>query len=88
MTVVQADAVEYLESCPAGLFGAFTLSNIGDSAGAAYMTRLTDAVARAATPGAVIVDRSFAEPENVDDEQWARRDRAMLWGRIRITSAS
>ena len=87
VTVVQADAVEYLESCPAGSFAAFTLSNIGDAAGAAYMTRLTAAVAHAATAGAVIVDRSFAEPENADDEQWARRDRAMLWGRVRITSA-
>ena len=86
VTVVEADAVEYLESCPTGSFDAFSLSNIGDGAGAAYVARLGAAVARAATPGAVIVDRSFAEPENAEEEKLARRDRAMLWGRVRVSS--
>ena len=84
VTVVQADAAEYLESCPDGAFAAFTLSNIGDAAGAAYMTRVAAAVARAAAPGAIIVHRSVAEPETAADDTWARRDRALLWGRIRV----
>src|SRR5712692_20076 len=36
VTVLQADAVEYLEACPAHTFGALTLSNIIDAASAPY----------------------------------------------------
>ena len=84
VSAVEADAAEYLERCPPGAFGAFTLSNIGDSAGEPYMRRLRAAVARAASRGAVIVSRSFSEPVSIDEEQWARRDRAMIWGRVRV----
>lgn len=82
--VVHADAAEYLETCPAGSFDAVTLSNIGDAAGAAYAARLAAAVARAAASRAVVVQRSFAEPENAEEDLWAARDRSLIWGRILV----
>jgi S-adenosylmethionine:diacylglycerol 3-amino-3-carboxypropyl transferase len=85
VTVLQADAAEYLEACPAHTFSAFTLSNITDAASAPYVARLDAAVKHAAQPGAVVVLRSFAEPQNQEEDAWARRDRALLWGRIRVT---
>jgi len=84
ITAVEADAVEYLEACAPHSFTALTLSNILDGVGGAYGSRLDAAVARAAAPGAVIVMRSFAEPQTPDEDDWARRDRALLWGRIRV----
>ena len=84
VTVLQADAVEYLEACPAHTFGALTLSNITDAASAPYVARLDAAVAHAAQPGASVVLRSFAEPRSSEEDAWARRDRALLWGRIRV----
>jgi S-adenosylmethionine:diacylglycerol 3-amino-3-carboxypropyl transferase len=87
VTVLQADAAEYLEACPAHTFSAFTLSNITDAASARYVARLETAVERAARPGAVVVLRSFAEPQNAEEDAWARRDRALLWGRIRIAGS-
>jgi S-adenosylmethionine:diacylglycerol 3-amino-3-carboxypropyl transferase len=87
VTVVQADAVDYLEACPAHTFSAFSLSNILDAASAPYVARLEAAVQHAAKPGAVVILRSFAEPENPEDDMWARRDRALLWGRVRVASA-
>jgi S-adenosylmethionine:diacylglycerol 3-amino-3-carboxypropyl transferase len=87
VTVLQADAAEYLENCPAHTFGAFTLSNITDGASAPYVARLDAAVERAAQPGAVVVLRSFAEPQSPEEDAWASRDRALLWGRIRIAGS-
>ena len=84
VTVLEADAAEYLESCPPHTFNAFTLSNITDAASAPYVARLDAAVTRAARPGAVVVLRSFGEPQSSEEDAWARRDRAMLWGRIRV----
>ena len=84
VTVLQADAADYLDACPRGTFDAFTLSNICDAASAPYMTRLEAAIRRAGQPGAVVIQRSFAEPETSEEDMWARRDRALLWGRIRV----
>jgi S-adenosylmethionine:diacylglycerol 3-amino-3-carboxypropyl transferase len=84
VAAVHADAVEYLETCPPRSYGAITLSNILDGVGPEYGRRLDAAVRRAAAPGAVVILRSFAEPENADEEAWARRDRALFWGRIRV----
>jgi S-adenosylmethionine:diacylglycerol 3-amino-3-carboxypropyl transferase len=84
VTVLQADAAEYLEACPAQSFGAFTLSNITDAASAPYLARLDAAVEHAGQPGAVVVLRSFAEPQTPEEDAWAGRDRALLWGRIHI----
>jgi S-adenosylmethionine:diacylglycerol 3-amino-3-carboxypropyl transferase len=84
LAVHLADAAEYLEACPARTFSAFTLSNIIDAASTSYVARLDAAVNHAALPGAVVVVRSFAEPQNAEEEAWARRDRALLWGRIRV----
>jgi S-adenosylmethionine:diacylglycerol 3-amino-3-carboxypropyl transferase len=84
VTVLQADAAEYLEACPPHAFNAFTLSNITDAASTRYVARLDAAITRAAQPGAVVVVRSFAEPHSLAEDAWARRDRALLWGRIRV----
>jgi hypothetical protein len=81
-----ADAVEYLERCPPGRFGAFTLSNIFDGADSVFARRLWSAVRRAAAPNAVVVVRSFAGPRNDEEEERAGRDRGMIWGRVSVTN--
>jgi hypothetical protein len=81
---VCADAAEWLEHCSAGSFDAFTLSNIGDGASPAYQQRLWVAVRHAAKPGAVVVMRSFREPQSADQERWAALDRNGIWGRIHV----
>lgn len=86
VAVVEAGAAEYLEACPARSFDAFTLSNILDAANAGYARRLRAAVEHAARPGAVIVTRSFAEPGSAEEDEWARQDRAMLWGSIKVST--
>jgi hypothetical protein len=50
------------------------------------MARLEAAVKRAAQPGAVVIQRSFAKPETAEEDGWARRDRALLWGRVRVSA--
>jgi hypothetical protein len=51
------------------------------------VARLEAAVKRAAQPGAVVIQRRFAEPETAEEDGWARRDRALLWGRVRVSAA-
>lgn len=80
-----ADASTYLEACQPGSFDGFTISNILDGAPAAYRTRLLRATRAAASNGAVLVERSFGEPSSPQEEHWAMRDRAMLWGSVSIT---
>jgi hypothetical protein len=84
LRLAHGDAAGFLESSPPGSFDAFTLSNILDGAGEAYGERLRAAVAHAAAPGAVTILRSFGEPQTAGEEEWARRDRAPLWGRIAV----
>lgn len=86
LTLVCADAADYLEGCAPASFDGFSLSNILDGAGRAYGERLLRAVRRAAAPGAVLVLRSLAEPTQADDDRWAARDRSFLWGSVRIES--
>jgi S-adenosylmethionine:diacylglycerol 3-amino-3-carboxypropyl transferase len=81
----QADAAEYLEASSPGSFDAFTLSNILDAADVGYARRLQAAIEHAARPQAVVVMRSFAEPDRPEDDEWARQDRALLWGAITVT---
>jgi S-adenosylmethionine:diacylglycerol 3-amino-3-carboxypropyl transferase len=88
VTVACADAAEYLESVPAGTFGGFTLSNIVDSLGARGSARLRAAVRRAAGAGATVVLRSFAPAADAASEEWAARDRAFLWGSVRVVPAA
>src|SRR6266536_3260370 len=78
--VICADAAEYLERASPGSFDGFSLSNVFDGASAAYRSRLLRGVERAAAPGW----RSIAEPIETEDEQWAARDRSLIWGSVRV----
>lgn len=84
---VLADAASWLESCPARFFEAFALSNIMDGAEPEYYARLFRAVRHAASDGAVVVCRSFAEPPAADQVNHAERDRSLLWGMVDIRSS-
>jgi S-adenosylmethionine:diacylglycerol 3-amino-3-carboxypropyl transferase len=84
LTLVCADAAEYLEACAPASFDAFSLSNILDGAGRSYAERLLRAVRRAAAPTAVLVQRSLAEPVRPEDDRWAARERSFLWGSVRV----
>ena len=79
-----ADAIDFLEACAPGSFDGITLSNILDGADSEYSARLFDAVRRAASPGAVVILRSFREPTDDEGARWAARDRALFWGSIRV----
>jgi S-adenosylmethionine:diacylglycerol 3-amino-3-carboxypropyl transferase len=84
LTLVAADAAEFLESCAPRSFDAFSLSNILDGADEAYGARLFAAVRRAAGSGAVSMLRSFREPAGGDEAERAAEDRALIWGSIRV----
>jgi SAM-dependent methyltransferase len=85
---VNADAAELLASGPAGRFDGFTLSNILDAAPAVYRDRLLAAVRHAAAPGAVLVLRSFGEPQDAQAAEWAARDRSPLWGAVEVSEVN
>ncbi len=84
--LVCADAAEYLESCAPESFGALSLSNVLDGPEPEYVARLLEAVRRAAAPGAIVILRSFGEPLDPEEDAWAARDRALIWGRVRVWS--
>jgi len=86
--LVHADAAGYLEREPRASFEGFALSNILDGADAAYKARLVTAVKKSATPDAVVVLRSFADPPAASPTNRAAEDRAMLWGIVDVSPAS
>jgi S-adenosylmethionine:diacylglycerol 3-amino-3-carboxypropyl transferase len=81
---VCADAADFLENCPSGAFDAFSLSNIGDGATPEYWQRVQAAVGHASASGAVVVTRSFREPEADTAVNCAARDRSLLWGVVEV----
>jgi len=81
---VCADAADFLEGCLPASFNSFALSNIGDGAPSGYLRRLRAAMEHAAAPGAVVVNRSFAEPGNDTTANWAALDRSLLWGVVEV----
>ncbi|HSN70675.1 MAG TPA: hypothetical protein VLT59_04165 [Steroidobacteraceae bacterium] len=83
-----ADAAGFLESQPPDSFDGFTLSNILDGATAAYRERLFKAVSRTASPGAVIVLRSFRESPRPSPYDRSDADRSILWGRVEVVPVS
>lgn len=83
-----ADAAHFLERQPAASFNGFSLSNILDGANPLYAQRLFGAVKHAAAPGAMVVLRSFHEPQSWTGTNHAAEDRSMLWGVVDIRPAS
>lgn len=81
-----AEAADFLESAPRASFDAFTLSNIGDGAPPEFLRRLRRAIQHAATPDAVVVSRTFAEPVVDTAGNCAALDRSMLWGIVDVRS--
>lgn len=83
-----ADAADFLERQPAGSFTGFSLSNILDGTNAAYQERLLAAVQHAAAPGAMVVLRSFREPQCATQTNHIAEDRAMIWGVVDVRPVS
>jgi hypothetical protein len=87
LTVAQGDAAEFLERCAPGSFHAFSLSNVLDGASPGYGERLLAAVHHAAVPGAVVILRSFGEPQSEDEARRAADERSLIWGSVRVMTA-
>jgi S-adenosylmethionine:diacylglycerol 3-amino-3-carboxypropyl transferase len=83
-----AEAADFLEHQPAGSFTGFSLSNILDGTNPAYEQRLFAAVQHAAAPGAMVVLRSFSEPQSWTGTNHVAEDRAMLWGVVDVRPAA
>lgn len=81
---VCAEAADFLERCAPASFDGFALSNIGDGAPYGYVQRLRAAVEHAASPGAVVVNRSFGEAGAKQADNWAAADRSLLWGVVEV----
>lgn len=86
--LVHADAVDFLDQEPAGVYDGFTISNILDGVSEDYRERLRASIRRSAAPGATCVLRSFAEPAGDRGSNRAAEDRSMLWGTVTVEPAT
>ncbi|HET7855322.1 MAG TPA: DUF3419 family protein [Gaiellaceae bacterium] len=86
LALARADAAEFLEAAAPESFDCFSLSNVLDGAAPGYETRLFQAMQRAGAPGFRYVLRSLREPADDAEASWAKRDRSLLWGRLRVAS--
>lgn len=86
--LVSGEVSEFLLQGPAARYDGFTFSNILDGAPASLRAQLARALRHAARPGARVILRSFADPQNPEQAQAASRDRSVLWGRIEVGMAA
>lgn len=81
---VCVDAADFLEGCEPAVFDGFSLSNIGDGVSPEYLLRLRSAIDHAASSDAVVVTRTFSEPNNTI-ANLAPLDRSLLWGVVEVS---
>ena len=86
--LVRDDAASFIEREPKGSIDGFALSNILDGASEQYRRRLNAAIAAAATPRAVVVLRSFSEPEAGNRYNRVADERSPLWGLVDVRPAA
>ena len=88
LSLIHADAAEYLDSCAPGSFDGFTLSNIVDGTNRLYRQILVDSVKRAGTKDATIVFRNFYKYELHSQNNFNLSDRTLIWDTVFVGKTS
>lgn len=79
-----ADMLTTLRDAPAASFDGISLSNLGDGADPRRVDALWDAALRAVVPGGSVLLRSFRSAGDPQSTALAAKDRALVWGSIRV----